>query len=147
MKPRLFPRPKELITLLAEHLHNAGVKYVRITGKESPEHRGLAIRAFQEDEEVTACIGTIQAMGEGVTLTAASTVVLVDRWWSPAVNDQAVDRLHRPGQHDSVNVISLVAEDSFDSAIEDILSKKKGFAAETDVAKEALIARRAAKRR
>ncbi len=135
---------KTFINVLAKEMEKAHISYVRLTGDESPQERAAAVDAFQTDPKIKACIGTMQVMGESITLTAASAVILVDRWWSPAVNDQAVDRLHRPGQHNSVQVISLVAQDTIDQYVEEVLSTKRGFASELDVAREAIMRRREA---
>ena len=58
--------------------------------------------------------GTIAAGGVGITLTAASTVVFLDRSWSPAINAQAEDRLHRIGQKDAVQVVDIMARGTVD---------------------------------
>jgi SWI/SNF-related matrix-associated actin-dependent regulator 1 of chromatin subfamily A len=59
-------------------------------------------------------MGTIAAGGEGITLTAASTVVFLDRSWKPSKNRQAEDRCHRIGQKDTVNIIDIMAKDTVD---------------------------------
>jgi SNF2 family DNA or RNA helicase len=66
-------------------------------------------------------------MGEGLTLTTASNVILMDRWWAPTVNDQAVDRLHRIGQKNPVQVILPVIKNTIDSSLDAILKKKYSF--------------------
>jgi len=70
------------------------------------------------------CLGTIQAMGEGITLTASSTVILVDRWWNEPTNQQAIDRLHRIGQKNAVQVILPFVTNSIDETLNDILQRK-----------------------
>jgi SNF2 family DNA or RNA helicase len=74
-----------------------------ITGETPLAERDRIMAAFQTDPSVKLIVGNIQAMGVGVTLTAASTVNFMELGWNPAVMDQAEDRAHRLGQHDSVN--------------------------------------------
>lgn len=99
-------------------------KSVSITGMVAPAERAKLVKRFQEDPETRLCFGTIQTMGEGITLTAASNVVLMDRWWNEPTNQQAIDRLHRIGQKNAVQVIIPVVEDSIDSSLDNILSRK-----------------------
>ncbi|KKL54697.1 hypothetical protein LCGC14_2262820 [marine sediment metagenome] len=130
------------ISQLAEDLRKAGITFVRITGQEAPKERQQSVMDFQTNENIQVCLGTIHAMGQGITLTAASTVVLIDRWWAPAINEQAIDRIHRIGQHWPVEAISLVAENTIDRHVEEVLKRKKGMARDVDVAKEAIEGRR-----
>lgn len=69
-------------------------------------------------------IGTIGAMGTGLTLTAANTVIFLDKPWNPANMEQAEDRVHRIGTTRSVNIITLVAKDTIDERIEELLEAK-----------------------
>ena len=69
-------------------------------------------------------VGTIQAAGVGLTLTAADTVVFIDKTYTPALQVQAEDRLHRIGQKDNVTVISLLAKDTIDQGLEELLANK-----------------------
>jgi len=98
-------------------------KALVITGKVPVEERADIVKKFQTTNS-KILLGTIQSMGEGLTLTAASNVVLVDRWWNEPTNSQAVDRLHRIGQKNAVQVIIPVVEDSIDSALDEILERK-----------------------
>ena len=66
-------------------------------------------------------------MGEGFTLTAASDVVIMDRWWTPSANKQAEDRLHRPGQKNSVNILLPSNEGSIDQSLDSILLQKQSI--------------------
>ncbi len=95
-----------------------------ITGNTKPEQRMSEINKFQEDESCKVIIGTIGAMGTGLTLTAAQTVIFLDSPWNRALKDQAEDRVHRIGTKGTVNVITLVTKNTIDERIEDIVYKK-----------------------
>ncbi len=105
-------------------LDNAKTKYVTITGMVPPNERVEKVRQFQENDSIKVCLGTIQTMGEGVTLTAASNVVFADRWWNQPTNLQGEDRLHRIGQRSSVQIILPVVKNSVDQVLDDILERK-----------------------
>jgi len=109
----VFSQFKQLIRLVASRLGRSKIPYVTITGDVPAHERPGAIDRFQRGE-VPIFLGTIGAGGEGITLTAASTVVFLDRDWSPAKNSQAEDRLHRIGQANAVHVIDIMALDTVD---------------------------------
>lgn len=115
------------INLLSRDLTTAHIPHVVITGKTPTEDRMVNVKKFQEDPNIKIILGTMQTMGEGITLTAASNVILMDRWWSPTVNDQAVDRLHRIGQKNSVQVVLPLIKDSIDQSMDRILKGKYQF--------------------
>lgn len=92
-------------------------KFVGIVGGLSDEQKQSAVDAFQEDPNVTGIVGTIGAMAEGLTLTAASNVVFIELDWVPGKNSQCEDRAHRIGQESTVNVYHLVLEGSLDAHI------------------------------
>jgi len=105
----------------------AGINKIVITGTTPAENRAPLVKKFQEDDSCRLALGTMQTMGEGLTLTSASNVILMDRWWAPTVNDQAVDRLHRIGQKNPVQVILPVIKNTIDSSLDAILKKKYSF--------------------
>ena len=105
------------------------IGHIRLTGETPPEDRAKEVARFQSDPEIKLALGTIQVMGEGITLTAASNVVLMDRWWTPSGNNQAIDRLHRIGQKGAVQVIIPTTLDSIDQSLSAILRQKEEFAA------------------
>ena len=72
---------------------------------------------------------SLKAGGVGLTLTAATRVVLFDRWWNPAVEDQAIARAHRIGQTRPVTVDKLVATGTIESKIAALLATKRSYAA------------------
>lgn len=90
--------------------------------------RDNAVQRFQNDPDCRLIVGNIKAMGEGLTLTAASDVAFVEFGWSPKDHDQAEDRCHRIGQKDNVTVWSLCAEDTIDEEIAVLIDKKREMA-------------------
>jgi SNF2 family DNA or RNA helicase len=109
----VFDNFKGPITLLARRLEAANVSYRVLTGDTKQEDRGRAVQDFQEGR-ARIFLGTIAAGGVGISLTAASTVVFLNRNWSPALNLQAEDRPHRIGQKNAVQVIDIIARNTVD---------------------------------
>lgn len=109
----VFSESKQAIHLLVTRLRAANVSHVVLTGDTPQTSRGGLVNAFQAGR-ARIFAGTIHAGGEGITLTAASTVIFLDRTWNPSKNRQAEDRLHRIGQENAVEVIDVVAEDTVD---------------------------------
>jgi SNF2 family DNA or RNA helicase len=98
-------------------------------------HGGLArgardrmIKTFQEDSGPGALVLSLKAGGTGLNLTAASHVVLYDRWWNPAVEDQARDRAWRLGQTRTVVSHRLVCPGTVDERVEEIVAGKRHIA-------------------
>jgi SNF2 family DNA or RNA helicase len=89
--------------------------------------RKTLVRTFQEDETVPFFILSLKAGGSGLTLTAASHVVHFDRWWNPAVENQATDRAFRIGQKKNVLVHKFVCQGTVEEKIDDLIEAKKGL--------------------
>lgn len=98
---------------------------IYITGDVSPEERLKKVERFQTDSSCKLAIGTIDAMGIGLTLNKASYVFFIDKKWNSGDNAQAEDRAHRIGTAGTVNVISLVAKGTVDEGIEEYLIDNK----------------------
>lgn len=109
----VFSQSKQVIKMLEARLAAKKIPVGILTGDTSQVDRAGIIRAFQ-GEQLRVFAGTIAAGGVGITLTASSTVIFLDRSWSPAVNKQAEDRLHRIGQKSAVLVIDIVARNTVD---------------------------------
>lgn len=119
----VFTNFRGVVRLASARMTKAGISHVTLTGETPQEERGQAIDAFQSGK-VRVFIGTIRAGGVGVTLTRASTVVFLDRSFSPADNLQAEDRLHRIGQSNAVQVVSIQARGTVDQVVEEKLKWK-----------------------
>ena len=96
-----------------------------ITGEVPPEQRQRLVDNFQTNPHCKVAIGTIGAMGTGLTLNKASYVFFMDKAWNSGDNVQAEDRAHRIGTVGAVNVISMVAKGTIDEAVEDYLLENK----------------------
>ena len=135
-----FDRMKEIIEELVESNQKAIVfsNWTEVTDRALKElqdynpayitgdvkDRQAQVEKFQNDDSCKVIIGTISAMGTGLTLTAASTVIFLDKPWNPANTVQAEDRAHRIGTTGTVNVITLVCKDTIDERIEEIIYEK-----------------------
>jgi SNF2 family DNA or RNA helicase len=109
----VFTQFKGAIRILEERCKKAGISVATFTGDTKERDRAERISGFQSGKyQVFAA--TIAAGGEGITLTRASTVVFLDRAWSPSKNRQAEDRLHRIGQKNAVQVIDIMARNTID---------------------------------
>ena len=109
----LFHHHHDVGVLLAEGLSKYGV--VTLTGETPQGARQAVIDAFQTDEKVRVFCGSILAAGQGITLTAASTVVFAELDWVPANLCQAESRAHRIGQENAVMVYHLLVANSIDA--------------------------------
>ncbi|MCE5388650.1 MAG: DEAD/DEAH box helicase, partial [Acidithiobacillus sp.] len=109
----VFAQHIEVQKALAESLKEHGI--VTIFGEHSATQRGEAVDRFQTDPRARIAVCSLGAASVGVTLTAASDVLMVEQDWTPATLLQAEDRAHRIGQSNAVNVTYLVAEDTLDS--------------------------------
>jgi non-specific serine/threonine protein kinase len=87
--------------------------------------RGGLVKRFQEDATVPFFVLSVKAGGSGLNLTAASHVVHFDRWWNPAVEDQATDRAYRIGQHKNVLVHKLVCRGTVEERIDRLIEDKQ----------------------
>lgn len=95
-----------------------------ITGSVKSEDRMAEVERFQKDPNCKVIVGTIGAMGTGLTLTAASNVIFLDDPWNRAIKDQAEDRAHRIGTRGTVRIITLVCKDTIDERILNLVAKK-----------------------
>lgn len=121
-KAIIFSQYEEIAKLYRDALSKYNPAY--IVGAVSVEDRQKEVDRFQNDKDCKIAIGTIGAMGTGLTMTAASYVFFIDKDWAQTNNEQAEDRAHRIGTASNVTVISLVAKNTIDERIEHVLKEK-----------------------
>ena len=83
------------------------------------------VKRFQQDEQLPFFVLSIKAGGSGLNLTAASHVVHFDRWWNPAVENQATDRAYRIGQHRNVLVHKFITRGTIEERIDALIQAKQ----------------------
>jgi len=122
----VFSQFKEAINLVSGILSEKEIKHVTLTGDTAESQRQKAVDDFQNDPNVKVFACTMQAGGVGITLTEASIAVFLDKHWTPATNEQAVDRIYRIGQTDNVTIMEILAYNtSFgDEFVEEVLNEK-----------------------
>lgn len=127
--------------MLAPELQSTfGVEVPVLHGGLSRAKRTQMVRDFQSADGPPIMVLSVRAGGTGITLTEASVVIHIDRWWNPAVEDQATDRAYRIGQNKSVEVYKLVVQGTIDERIHDIIMSKRELAGDIVGAGEGWIA-------
>lgn len=119
----VYSQFKQMIKMAEVRLAKAKIPFVSLTGDTPNSERGPLVEAFQSGK-AKVFLGTTKAGGVGITLHRASTVVFLDRSWSPADNLQAEDRLHRIGQKNAVQVIIIQSDAKVDQDVEKKLDLK-----------------------
>lgn len=122
----IFSQWTEMIKLIQKRLANFGT--VTITGNTKDNERQAIVNKFQNDPNTKVFIGSIGAVGVGITLTAASTVIFTDEPWTYGAYEQCVDRCHRIGTTKTVTVHTIIAHDTIDEVVHDIVTTKKDLA-------------------
>lgn len=120
----IFSNWTQMTDIISERILSMGWAPLVITGETKDENRQLYVELFQTRENNPVLIGTIGAMGTGLTLTAATTIIFVDEPWNKALFDQAVDRAHRIGTTSNITIYSLMCKDTIDERIHQIIYKK-----------------------
>ncbi len=119
----VFSQFLDMLDIIESYLKENGIEFAAIRG--STRDRREQMKKFQEDPACEVFVGSLQAAGVGIDLTAASVVVHYDRWWNPAKENQATDRVHRIGQNRGVSVFKLVSKNTIEEHIHELIEKKK----------------------
>ena len=120
----VFSQFAEAIKLVSKILEKEGIGYSMLIGETLEKHRNECVTSFQTLPEIKAFLTTTQAGGAGLTLTAANLVIFLDKHWTPAINEQAINRTRPHLQQESVQVIELLGLKTVDVLIEKVLSGK-----------------------
>ena len=118
----VFSRFSTTIDEIQSTLEANNIRFARVTG--NTKDRQKEVDKFQEDPSIKVFIATIRGAGEAITLTKADKVIMFDREWSPAMNQQAEDRCHRKGQKNAVTIYNLICPKTIDTKLEKTLGMK-----------------------
>jgi len=124
-----FAKHIDVLDAAEAHFAQVGVKTTSIRGDQSSTQRQSAIDAFTEDDDVQVIVCSLLAAGVGVNLQVASNVVLAELSWTSAEQTQAIDRVHRIGQELPVTAWRIVAAQTLDARIAELIDEKSGLAA------------------
>lgn len=127
-KALIFSQFLGMLALIRAKLTELGIKYEYFDGSTSAPDREKAIQSFQKDEEVRVFLISLKAGGVGLNLTAADYVYIVDPWWNPAVEQQAIDRTHRIGQTKNIFAYRMICKDTIEDKILQLQEKKRALA-------------------
>ncbi|HEX8040838.1 MAG TPA: DEAD/DEAH box helicase [Chryseosolibacter sp.] len=124
----VFSQFTQMLQLIKEEFERAGITYCYLDGKTPLPKRKEQVTQFQEDENIKAFLISLKAGGVGLNLTVADYVYLVDPWWNPAAEQQAIDRAHRIGQTRKVFAYKMICKDTVEEKILRLQEKKKTLA-------------------
>ncbi|PWG82713.1 DEAD/DEAH box helicase [Pararcticibacter amylolyticus] len=125
-KVLVFSQFVKQLDLYRKYLDKEGVPYVYLDG--ATKNRGEVVEEFQKNNEIKLFLISLKAGGVGLNLTEADYVFMLDPWWNPAVEQQAIDRTHRIGQTKNVFIYKFITKDSVEEKIVALQNRKRSFA-------------------
>ena len=124
-KALIFSQFLGMLALIKEKLKELEVDFEYFDGSTSAVDREKAIQRFQNDTNCRVFLISLKAGGVGLNLTAADYVYIVDPWWNPAVEQQAIDRTHRIGQTKNIFAYRMICKDTIEDKIVQLQEKKR----------------------
>jgi superfamily II DNA or RNA helicase len=125
-KALVFSQFTSLLAIVRDRLDREGIVYEYLDGK--TRDRAARVERFQNDADCKLFLISLKAGGLGLNLTAAEYVFLLDPWWNPAVEAQAIDRAHRIGQLQQVFAYRLIARDTVEEKVLELQATKRALA-------------------
>ncbi len=116
------------LNLIRERFDLESIRSVSLTGSDRPDERKIAIERFNKDPEIPVFLISLKAGGVGLNLTAADYVFILDPWWNPASELQAISRAHRIGQDKKVFAYKFITEGTIEEKILNLQSRKQDLA-------------------
>lgn len=126
-KVLVFSQFLGMLGLIKDRLAHQKIPYEYFDGSTSTMDRERAIQNFQNNEECRVFLISLKAGGVGLNLTAADYVYIVDPWWNPAVEQQAIDRTHRIGQTKNIFAYRMICKDTVEEKILELQERKKSL--------------------
>ena len=127
-KALVFSQFLGMLALIKDKLKTLEVPFEYFDGSTPAHEREKAINRFQSDDTCRAFLISLKAGGVGLNLTAADYVYIVDPWWNPAVEQQAIDRTHRIGQTKNIFAYRMICKDTIEDKILQLQEKKRSLA-------------------
>jgi hypothetical protein len=124
-----FAKHIDVMDAAEETFAKRGLRTVSIRGDQSAAFRQSQVDAFNNDPDVSVVVASLTAAGVGINLQAASNVVLAELSWTSAEQTQAIDRVHRIGQEEPVTAWRIIASQTIDAKIAELIDSKAGLAA------------------
>ena len=122
----VFSQFTHLLKLVEQDLTASNWKYCYLDGQ--TKDRGEQVRQFQTDDSIGVFLISLKAGGVGLNLTAADYVYILDPWWNPAAEAQAIDRAYRIGQQRPVFAYRMIARDTVEEKVLEMQNRKKAIA-------------------
>ena len=129
-KALVFSQFTSMLQLIRTALEEKDIPYLYLDGSVPAEDRKRTVAQFQEEDDTRIFLISLKAGGVGLTLTAADYVYLVDPWWNPAAEQQAIDRSHRIGQEKKVFAYRMICRDTVEEKILQLQERKKNLASD-----------------
>ncbi|HLL41853.1 MAG TPA: SNF2-related protein, partial [Segetibacter sp.] len=126
----VFSQFTEMLQLIKERMEQEVVQYAYLDGSTSAKNRKQAVDDFQNNADIKVFLISLKAGGVGLNLTAADYIYLVDPWWNPAVEQQAIDRTHRIGQKNKIFAYKMICKNTIEEKIIELQQRKKQIANE-----------------
>ncbi|PVG83278.1 helicase [Nocardioides gansuensis] len=124
-----FAKHIDVMDVAEDTFERRGIRYSSIRGDQTSKARTRNIDAFVEDPEVQVIVCSLTAAGVGINLQVASNLVLAELSWTDAEQTQAIDRIHRIGQEEPVTAWRIIAAQTIDSKVAELIDSKAGLAA------------------
>ena len=125
-KALVFSQFTSMLAIVRQRLDEEGIPYDYLDGR--TRDRQARVERFQNDPDCKVFLISLKAGGLGLNLTAADYVFLLDPWWNPAVESQAIDRAHRIGQTRPVFAYRLIARDTVEEKVLELQEQKRALA-------------------
>lgn len=119
----VFSQFVKMLEILAEWFQEKKIPFVTLHGQ--TKNRQQTVEKFQEHHDIPIFLLSLKVGGLGLNLTSADTVILYDPWWNPAVESQAIDRVHRIGQQKNITAYRLITQGTIEEKMLTLQTRKK----------------------
>lgn len=135
----IFSQFVKMLRVIEKRIQQEGISYEYLDGQSTSAQRQISVEHFQEDESCRVFLISLKAGGTGLNLMAADYVYIVDPWWNPAVENQAIDRCYRIGQDKKVIAYRMICKNTVEERIMELQKKKKAIAGDIVATDESVL--------